>query len=197
MGAGHWSQESEPRWLTRKSSEIRRMIESEPALTYEPWWEVEQPRIDALQGQLESLPQVELPPDVLPAGLDTAYPDLDAVAGRDVISKRTGAITDDQIEAILSGSRREHFHYGDLLHYLLKVMLGDGDPRAVRIAIRIARDLKYRSHWKLAFKLMATRRCEEVDDFFVEYLCARDQPDRPEIIAIIDDYFRHANPSAE
>ncbi|MDA0834981.1 MAG: hypothetical protein O2955_18830 [Planctomycetota bacterium] len=149
-----------------------------------------QSEIDEFVRTIESMPTVDLPAEVQPQSLKSAYPNLDAVTGLDICSRKTGVITDKDIEDILNRQRDDHYYYDNVIPLLLWALCGFRDNRCIDVLRRVAKDVDLRPYWHLAYQLLATMRCEEVDDFFVAYLCSEDAASRPELIEIIDDYFR-------
>lgn len=131
-----------------------------------------------------------LPADVRPGDLRGVYPTLKSVIGLNLIARDRQRITDDEIEDVLTGHHWRRDFDGELIPLLLHVLFDFRDERAVPVAMRIARNIDFRPDWELAFQLLATRRSPEVDDFFVEFLIRPDEPDRPELTRIVDDYFR-------
>lgn len=125
---------------------------------------------------------VELP------NLHAAYPDDEAMDGVFRLAGKDRKIRDDTIEGILAADSEvidSEVTVVDLLFALAHLR----DPRLVLTAQRVARDFRWRRAWFVAYGLLAAHRCPEVDDLFVEFL-VNDDGTRPEIKAIIDDYFR-------
>lgn len=160
--------------------------------------EANQSAIDRLVAEVESVTIGELPSDVVPTDVASNYPDIDTLTGIEILARNRQRITDEEIDEIVSRRRPPHPPhdiYGNPIPLLLHTLAGMHDERAVPTAIRIARDFSLRSWWEQAFQFLARRPSEVVDDFFVEYLCARDIPERPELVQIINDYFRRQLPS--
>jgi len=116
--------------------------------------------------------------------------DIDALTGLELIAGEKRQISGYDIEGVIGGKSQDHDFYGNLFPWLLKALFGTNDLRAAPLAIRLASDFAFRSCWELAFQLLATKQCQEVEDFFVRFLCADNQPSRPELEMIVDEYFR-------
>lgn len=130
------------------------------------------------------------PPQVtIPAELQRAakrYPSIDGLAG---IATLGGAPTDDQIEELLvqGGFTKDAAN----MELVLETLRALQDARAIPTAYRLALDPDWRWLWPTVFTYLAANPSAETDDVFVQF-CINDEGDRPEIRAIVDEYFRKA-----
>jgi hypothetical protein len=129
----------------------------------------------------------------LPASLSipditAAYPTDQMLGSLLRIAGPKRLVSDAMIEEVLTV---EAEYQGDAhcARDMLNALVVLRDPRATNFAMRVAGDFHWRRFWLDAYRFLATRRSDEVDDFFVEFL-VDDDGSRPEIKAMIDDYFR-------
>jgi hypothetical protein len=161
--------------------------------------EVDQAVIDRHLSALGELDHRPLPTDVVPQRLDDAYPTFLGAAGYWALVSTYGGITDRAVDDILSGRVENLAVYRpeSTFETLINTLVGRRDPRSIEIAQRILKDYGWVWEWRYLAQQLASWPCDEVDDIFVEYLCRTDEPDRPDLVATIDEYFRRRAAGAQ
>lgn len=127
--------------------------------------------------------------------MSVVYPTDREAEAYAVIIATCGDITNEVIASFLQGEIREFALYCrfDPLDVLIAALRGRRDPRLFPVAHQILKENRHVRYWRHLVQKLTMWPCAEVDDIFVEYLCRADEPDRPDLVATIDEYFRARN----
>jgi hypothetical protein len=124
------------------------------------------------------------------------YPHFDDVVLVEHLTNGSDTLSDEDLEHAL----RQEFDCKNLRELVrspeeltanvLRYLRATNDPRAMRAAMRVVKTDELHDCWKAAINVLSSMPCDEVDDFFVEFLCSGADSARPDLKNIADEYFR-------